>query len=35
MEAPYSLSHGFYCPYQILFTLFDIAVEFTRAKGFD
>jgi hypothetical protein len=32
MGSPDSLSHGFYCPYQIGFTLFNISIEFRRVK---
>ena len=32
MGSPDPLSHGFYCPYQIGFTLFDISIEFRRVK---
>jgi hypothetical protein len=35
MRAPDSLSHGFYCSYQIHFAPFHIAAEFTRVKGVD
>src|SRR5712691_13561858 len=33
--APGSLSRGFYHPYQIGFTLFDIIIEFTKVNGVD
>ena len=32
MGSPDSLSHGFYCPYQIGFTLVNISIEFRRVK---
>jgi hypothetical protein len=32
MQAPDSLSRGFYRSYQIALTLSDISIEFTRAK---
>ena len=31
--APDSLSHSFHCPYQILFTLFNISIEFRWVKA--
>ena len=30
---PDLLSHGFFCPYQIVMTLFDIIIEFTRVNS--
>jgi len=33
--APNSLSCGFSYPYQIVFTLFDIGIEFPRVNGVD
>ena len=35
MGAPDSLSRGFHHPYQILFTLFDISIEFRWVKAVD
>jgi len=33
MGPPDSLSRGFFCPYQIVLTLFNIIIEFTRVNS--
>jgi len=32
---PDLLSRGFFCPYQIVMTIFDIIIEFTRVNSVD